>query len=275
MVKVYVLMDIEGIAGVVHGSEGSPGNPEYERARRLMTGEASAVVAGVFAVDPDASVTVVDSHGPYRNIIPEELDERATLLRGKPRHFGMMDGIDGGYDLAMFVGVHGSAGAGSSVLSHTFTGHLFDVKVNGVSYGELGLNAAMAGAFDVPVALVAGDQVVEGDARNLLGDGVVFVRTKESRSHAAAESMHPNVARRLLTNAAQRVIGDRVRVPPFRLETPMTVEVTFDRPVYADLAGMLDGVECIDGRTIRFVRDTMPDAYRVLRVITVLCSTPV
>lgn len=275
MVKVYVLMDIEGIAGVVHGSEGSPGNPEYERARRLMTGEASAVVAGIFDADPDASVTVVDSHGPYRNIIPEELDERAMLSRGKPRHFGMMDGIDEGYDLAMFVGVHGSAGAGSSVLSHTFTGHLFDVKVNGVSYGELGLNAAMAGAFGVPVALVAGDQVVERDARALLGDGVMFVRTKHSRSASAAESVHPNVARRLLTDAAQRVIGERLRVPPFRLETPLTVQVTFDRPVYADLAAMLDGVERVDGRTVRFVRDTMPDAYRVLRVITVLCSTPV
>lgn len=275
MVKVYILMDIEGIAGVVHGSEGSPGNPEYERARRLMTGEASAVVAGIFDADPDASVTVVDSHGPYRNIIPEELDERAVLSRGKPRHFGMMDGIDEGYDLAMFVGVHGSAGAGSSVLSHTFTGHLFDVKVNGVSYGELGLNAAMAGAFGVPVALIAGDQAVERDARELLGDGVTFVRTKHSRSASAAESVHPNVARRLLTDAAQRVIGERLRVPPFRLDAPMSVEVAFDRPVYADLAAMLDGVERVDGRTVRFVRETMPDAYRVLRVITVLCSTPV
>lgn len=275
MVKVYVLMDIEGIAGVVHGDEGSKGNPEYERARRLMTAEASAVVAGIFEANPEASVTVVDSHGPYRNIIPEELDERATLSRGKPRHFGMMDGIDDGYDLAMFVGVHGSAGAGSSVLSHTFTGHLFDVKVNGVSYGELGLNAAMAGAFGVPVMLVAGDQVVEDDAHGLLGDNVVFVRTKHSRSHAAAESPHPNVARRLLTEAARRVIMDRPQVVPSRLDTPMTIEVTFDRPVYADLAAMLDDVERIDGRTIRVVRDTMPDTYRLLRVITVLCSTPV
>ncbi len=275
MVKVYVLMDIEGIAGIVHGSEGSPGNPEYERARRLMTAEASAAVAGIFAADPDASVTVVDSHGPYRNIIPEELDERATLSRGKPRHFGMMDGIDEGYDLAMFIGVHGSAGAGSSVLSHTFTGHLFDVNVNGVSYGELGLNAAMAGCFGVPVMLVAGDQVVEGDARALLGDNLVFVQTKHSRSHAAAESVHPNVARRLLTEAARRVIMERPQVVPFQLDAPMTVEVTFDRPVYADLAAMLDDVERIDGRTIRVVRDTMPDTYRVLRVITVLCSTPV
>jgi D-amino peptidase len=275
VVKVYVLMDIEGVAGVVHGQEGSPGNPEYERARRLMTGEASAVVAGIFDADPDASVTVVDSHGPYRNIIPEELDERATLLRGKPRHFGMMDGIDEGYDLAMFVGVHGSAGAGSSVLSHTFTGHLFDVKVNDVSHGELGLNASMAGAFGVPVVLVAGDQVVAHDAHELLGEHVAFVQTKHSRSQAAAEGVHPNVARRLLAEAARRVVQERPPVEPLIVETPVTVDVTFDRPVFADLAGMLDDVERVDGRSVRFVRDDMPGAYRVMRVITVLCSTPV
>jgi D-amino peptidase len=275
MVKVFVLMDIEGIAGVVHGEEGSKGNPEYERARRLMTAEASAVVAGIFDADPDADVSVVDSHGPYRNIIPEELDERATLSRGKPRHFGMMDGIDGCYDLAMFVGVHGSAGAGSSVLSHTFTGHLFDVKVNGVSHGELGLNAAMAGAYGVPVMLVAGDQVVAGDVRDLLGENVEFVQTKHSRSASAAESVHPNVARRLLREAAARVVNDRPSVAPLQVETPVTVDVTFDRPVYADLAAMLDDVERVDGRTIRYMRDDMPNAYRVLRLITVLCSTPV
>lgn len=275
MVKVYVLMDIEGIAGVVHGEEGSKGNPEYERARRLMTAEASAVVAGIFDADSDASVTVVDSHGPYRNIIPEDLDERAILSRGKPRHFGMMDGIDEGYDLAMFVGVHGSAGAGFSVLSHTFTGHLFDVKINGASYGELALNAAMAGAYGVPVMLVAGDQVVASDTRELLGEHVVFVQTKHSRSHAAAESVHPNIACRRLAEAAHRVVRARPDVVPLKVQTPVTVEVTFDRPVYADLAAMLDAVERVNGRTIRFVRDTMPDAYRVLRVITVLCSTPV
>jgi D-amino peptidase len=129
--RVYVTADIEGIAGVVHGEEGGKGNPEYERARRLMTAEASAVVAGIFDADAEARVSVVDVHGPYRNIIPEELDERATLSRGKPRHFGMMDGIDGGFDVAMFIGVHGRAGSGPSVLSHTFTGTILDIKING------------------------------------------------------------------------------------------------------------------------------------------------
>ena len=112
MVRAYVLMDIEGVAGVVHGEEGAKGNAEYERVRRLMTNEASAVVRGVLAAEPSADVVVVDSHGPYRNIIPELLDERATLMRGKPRVAGMMEGIDEDVDFAIFVGVHGKAGEG-------------------------------------------------------------------------------------------------------------------------------------------------------------------
>ncbi|MCO5178117.1 MAG: M55 family metallopeptidase [Thermomicrobiales bacterium] len=274
MTRVFVTVDIEGIAGVVHVSEGSPGNPEYERARRLMTAEASAVVAGIFDADPGASVTVADVHGPYRNLIPEELDERATLSRGKPRHFGMMDGIDENYDLAMFIGVHGRAGSDQSVLSHTFTGTILDVTINGKSMGELGLNAMMAGAYGVPVVLVAGDQSVEAEARDLFGDGQSIITVKHSRAHLAAESVHPNVARKMLREAATRVIRERADVAPLTVDLPVEVTITLARPALADLVAMLDNVERIDGRSLRFTRPTVPDAYRILRLITVLCSTP-
>src|SRR5919202_1935998 len=213
--RVFVTVDIEGIAGVVNGEEGARGNPEYERARRLMTQEANAVVAGIYDADPGAEVTVADVHGPYRNMIPEDLDERATFSRGKPKTFGMVDGIDRCYDVSIFVGVHGRAGSGPAVLSHTFTGAILDVLVNGKAYGELRLR-----------------------------------------------------------EAAARAIRERPGVGPLRVETPVNVEVSFARPVYADLAAMIDGVERVDGRTIRFRREDMPNAYRVLRLLTVLCSTP-
>ncbi|MBX6342861.1 MAG: M55 family metallopeptidase [Thermomicrobiaceae bacterium] len=267
-------VDIEGIAGVVHGEEGSKGNPEYERARRLMTAEASAVVAGIFDADPGARVTVVDVHGPYRNIIPEELDERATLSRGKPRVYGMVHGIERGYDAAMFIGVHGRAGSAPAVLSHTFTGSILDVRINGRSYGELGLNAALAGAYGVPVVLVAGDQTVATEAREVLGEQVIAVQVKESLANLSAESVHPRVAQRMLREAAARAVRERPAVPPLRVDTPVRAEVDLARPVLADLAEMIDGVERLGGRTVGFTRPDMPAVYRVLRLITVLCTTP-
>ncbi|HEY8599651.1 MAG TPA: M55 family metallopeptidase [Thermomicrobiales bacterium] len=273
--RVFVTVDIEGVAGVVHNDEGERGNPEYERARRLMTQEANAVVAGIFDADPEARVTVADVHGTYRNMIPEDLDERATLSRGKPKMMGMMDGVENGYDLAMFVGVHGRAGAAPAALSHTFIGTILDVRVNGLSFGELGLNAAVAGAHGVPVVLVAGDQTVVEEAREALGERVITVQVKESRAHVAAESLHPNVARAKLREAAARAVRERPDVPPLRVTTPTEVEVMLARPVYADLAALIDDVVRVDGRTVRFTRADMLNAYRVLRLITVLCSSPV
>lgn len=273
--RVYLSMDIEGIAGIVNSEEGARGNPEYERARRLMTAEASAVVAGIFDADAEAQVTVADGHGMYRNLIPEELDERATIYRGKPRVYAMVDGIDRGYDLAMFVGYHGRAGAGPSVLSHTFNGSLFDIRINGTSFGELGLNAALAGAYGVPPGLIAGDQSVADEARDLFGADVLTVTVKESRGHVAAESIHPNAARRMLREAAARAVREGAKVPPLRVQTPVGVEVTFARPVYGDLAELVENVERIDGRTVRFTRPDMPAAYRVLRLIATLGTTPI
>jgi D-amino peptidase len=274
-VRIFVTVDIEGIAGVVHSMDGQPGNVEYERARRLMTQEANALAAGIFDADSEARVTIADVHGPYRNLIPEDLDERTTYSRGKPKMFGMVDGIDRGYDQAMLIGVHGRAGTGSAVLSHTFTGQILDIVVNGKSYGELGLNAAMAGAYGVPVTLVAGDQAAAAEGKDLLGEGLITVEVKESRAYLAAESLHPAAARAKLREAAARAVREPLAVQPLKVTTPVTIEISFAPPVYADLAAMIDDVERINGRTIRFTRADMPNAYRVLRLITVLCNSPV
>ncbi len=274
MTKVFVLVDIEGIAGVVNSEEGQPGNAEYERARRLMTEEANATVRGILAADPGAEITVTDTHGPYRNIIPELLDRRARLLRGKPSPFGMMDGIGPTYDAAMFIGVHARAGAGSATLSHTFTGTLLDVRINGKSYGELGLNAAVAGVHGVPVVLVAGDQVVQGEARDLLGPNVTTVVVKESRGFSRAESLHPTVARERIEQAAEGALQNRAGILPLQVAKPVHVEVEVARPSIADMAMAIEGIERVDGRTVCTVRDDMLAANRFLRLITLLCAVP-
>ncbi|MBI3979336.1 MAG: M55 family metallopeptidase [Chloroflexi bacterium] len=273
--RVYIAIDMEGVAGVVNNEEGARGNPEYERARRLMTAEASAAVAGIFDAAPDAQVTVADSHGTYRNLIPEELDERATINRGKPRLHGMVDGIDRGYDIAMLLGVHGRAGAAPAVLSHTHTGNIFEVRVNGKPFGELAMNAALAGAHGVPVVLVAGDQTVAEEARDLLGGEVVTVKTKESRGNLTAECLHPRVSQRKIREAAAWVVRERPNVPPLKVQTPVDVEVVVVRPVFADFAELIENVKRMDGRTIRFTRPDMPAVYRIVRLIAELSRVPI
>lgn len=270
---MFISVDIEGVAGVSSRDEGSRGNPEYERARRLMTEEANAAIRGVFTGAPDAEVSIADAHGSFTNMIPELLDPRARLVRGKPRPLAMIEGIQGGFDAAMFVGYHGRAGTRESVLSHTFTGTLGDVRVNGKSFGEIGLNAAVAGYFDVPLLLVTGDASVDAEARDLLpGTGTVVV--KRSIGQYAVDSVHPDRAREMIEQGASNATRAGHGVLPFVVSGPVSLDVDVTIPAYADQAMVIPGIERTAGRSLAYSAPDYLTAYRVVRLIATLSTVP-
>src|SRR5918992_6153816 len=129
------------------------GHEDYPIARRLMTGDANAAIAGAF--DAGATeVVVCDSHGPARTLLVEELDSRATLVRGLHKPGKMVEGLDSSFDAVCLVGYHARAGAAHGILNHTWLGkEIQDVWLNGEPAGELRLVAAVAGHFGVPVVL--------------------------------------------------------------------------------------------------------------------------
>jgi D-amino peptidase len=164
--QVYISVDMEGIAGVVHEDQTDPIEPrhagEYNRFRRLMTNEANAAIAG--ALDAGATrVLVNDSHWLTRNLLAEELHPEAELLSGGPKRLSMMEGIQSGFDAAMFIGYHARAGTRHAIIDHTYTSRVYEARINGRPVGELALNAAMAGVHGVPVALVSGDQALAAE----------------------------------------------------------------------------------------------------------------
>ena len=136
--RVLVSVDMEGVAGVVAPEDIMPGHAEYERNRTYMTDEASAAVRGILAYEANASVVVCDAHAGYRNLLPDRIDRRCTLLRGSPRSHGMLTGIDGDVDAVCFVGYHGKAGTTRSVLAHTISGRtIARVRCNGRELGDM------------------------------------------------------------------------------------------------------------------------------------------
>ncbi|MGW5028333.1 M55 family metallopeptidase, partial [Streptomyces albidoflavus] len=187
--RILISVDMEGVSGIVHPRETHPDGYDYGRARALMTAEANAAVAGVLDAEPGAEVWVADAHGSYRNLLPEEVDRRARLVRGKPRPLGMLGGIDERTDAVLFVGYHVRAGAGPGVLAHTMSDALLDVRVDGRSLGEIGLNAAVAGHLGVPVVLLSGDDAACAEVRELV-PGVRTVAVKEALGQFAAAGLH-------------------------------------------------------------------------------------
>jgi D-amino peptidase len=269
-VRALVSVDMEGIAGVVHSEDIQPGHREYERNRALLTAEANAAVRGVHAYAADAEVLVADAHAQFRNLLPEVLDERAELVRGTPRLHGMMAGLAADIDAVLYIGYHGKAGATRSVLAHTMSGRVIaDVRCDGSSLGELGLNAALAAHHDVPSVLVSGDNTVAAEADEV-APGMHSVVVKQALGARAARTIHPREACRRIELAVPRALADRAAVRTRRFEGAVRVEVQVHRPHMAEHALLVPGMERVDGCTLGYEAPDFPTAYDIVELIAVL-----
>lgn len=270
--RVLISADMEGIAGIVHPAETNPERYDYERGRALMTAEVNAAIAGVLAAAPDTVVQVADAHGPFRNILPEELDRRARLIRGKPRPLGMLGGLDDGVDAVLLVGYHARAGSGPAVLAHTISDAVLDVRLNGQSMGEIGLNAAVAGSHGVPVVLLSGDDAACAELRALAPEALT-VQVKRALGQSAAETMHPHQARERLRAAATKAIEGRGHIPPVVVAGPVEVEVDLYGPYTVDLATLIPGVSRAPGaRTVALTARDIAEAHRVIQLLVQLAQ---
>jgi D-amino peptidase len=268
--RVLVSVDMEGIAGVVDPDDIRPGHAEYERNRGLLTAEASAAVRGVLAYDAGADVLVSDAHAVFRNLLPDKLDRRAELLRGNPKPWGMMSGIDENIDAVVFIGYHGKAGTPRSVLAHTISGAVVaDLRCNGRSLGELGLNTALAAHFGVPPVLVAGDDSVAEEAADV-APGMRSVIVKRALGARAAAALHPEEACDRIERELPGALADRALVKPLHFDGPVVLEVTVHATRMTDHALLVPGMELADGRTLRYAAPDFPAAYRVSELIAVL-----
>jgi len=272
--RVYISVDMEGVAGVVHEDQTNPTDPrcapEYARFRKLMTAEANAAVQG--ALDAEATrVLVNDSHWDMRNVLAEELHEGAELVSGGPKPRSMMEGIDGGFDAALFIAYHARAGTRNAILDHTYTDRILDARLNGRSMGELGLNAALAGAYDVPVVLVSGDAALAAEAHDLLGEEITTVIVKEALGRHAARSLAPAVACRRIREGTSKALR-RKKTRRFTIESPVTLEVDFSKTVEADMAEITPGAVRTSGRTVAFKHDDYREVFRAWRAMQNLAT---
>jgi len=264
--KVYISVDMEGIACVTHGDHVKLEGTEYEMARKWMTAEANAAIEGAFEAGA-TEVVVSDSHGHMRNMLPDELHEDALLVRGAPRPLTMMEGLDETFDAAFFVGYHSMAGTAKGILSHTYLGRsVYALRLNGVTVGEPGFNAAIAGHLGVPVALVCGDDTVDAEMGELI-PSTERVITKWAISPLSARNLTPKASQKRIRQGAKRALDRLSEIKPWLLERPIRFEVDFMRPIYTYLAADIPGVEPLDGRTLAYTGADMLEVTRTWRLI--------
>jgi D-amino peptidase len=270
--KVYMSVDMEGITGVVDGSQTGSSGSDYNLARKWMAEDVNAAVKAALEAGA-AEIVVNDAHGSKRNIIITDLHPAASLLTGTPKPLSMMQGIEEGADVALFIGYHAKAGTQDGVLDHTISGGtVYSIKINGIEMPELGINALIAGYFDVPVGLVVGDKAVCRQAKEILGDQVVTAEVKEAVGRYAAKNLPLEKAHQLIQERAKLAIDKRSELKPYKLDGPYTFELAFMRSSQADGPMMVPGVERVDARTVRMRSDDFLVGVKFMRALISLAQ---
>lgn len=265
--KVYISVDMEGIAGAVTASQLGPSGFEYNKFRELTTAEVLAAIEGARAAGATEFV-ISDSHGNGENLLIDQLPPDVTLVRAWPRPLSMMAGIDSTFDAVMFIGYHASATSMGGVRAHTLSSaRLTAVRLNGMDASETMLNAAIAGHFGVPVVLVTGDDYAIAEARQTLGDVEGAVVKKALGFHSAA-TMMPAAAQALIRERARIALERRADFRPYVLPPPIQLDVSFKNYRPAEVLAYLPIVSRPAARTIRFVGRDMPEVSRFLTVVT-------
>jgi D-amino peptidase len=251
--RIYICADIEGVAGVVDIDQLQPSGSGHAEARRLMTDEVLAAIEGARAAGA-GEIVVADSHGNGRNLLIPDFPDAVELVQGWPRPLVMMQGIEQGrFDGMLFIGHHAGAGSTDGVLAHTMSGRLIaDVTVNGESWSETDLNAAIAAHFGVPVLLATGDDAYTGHVQHIL-PGTATVTTKAAFGASSARSLTPAASRAKIRAAAEQAVRALPSAEVSALpQAPLEVELTLKRRQAAELLAYLPIVERAAAHTVRF-----------------------
>jgi D-amino peptidase len=260
--------DMEGATGVTHTTDVVPGTEQWQRFRRMFTGDVNACAAGLF--DGGATeVLVNEAHSSQRNLLLEDLDARATMLTGRHKPLSMMQGIDSGVAGVVFLGYHTGAGV-DGVLAHTYLENsITGVWLDGVRASEGRLNAALAAEHGVPVLMVTGDDKTCEDALDYV-PAVRVVAVKECVSRYAAICVPPaRTAERIRFTAANslELAGrGRAHVAPHR------IEVDFDATHLAHAAAVVPTVDLIGPRRVGFDAVSMTEAMKAFKVVTAIAA---
>ncbi|MCK6470480.1 MAG: M55 family metallopeptidase [Planctomycetes bacterium] len=261
--KVFISVDIEGCAGVVGPFHTARAGDDYGVARRWMTREANAAIEGAFAGGA-TEILVNDSHGSMTNLVLDELDPRARVITGNTKTLSMMEGIDGGFDAAMFVGYHTAAGE-TGTISHTMAIQFHHVRLNGEPCGEFDLNAAVAGQYGARAVLLSGDDRICTHIAKRYPQ-VRAVEVKKYRGRYACDNLHPTAACAKIRSAAAEAIKNAAKVERIVLREHV-MEIDLPNEVAAEYAAMLPCYEQVGARTVRF---SAPDAAKLYQMQIVL-----
>ncbi|MFJ2768805.1 M55 family metallopeptidase [Streptomyces sp. NPDC087300] len=271
--KILISADMEGATGVTWPADVLPGTAQWERCRSMFTSDVNAAVLGFLDGGAD-EVLINEAHWTMRNLLLEELDERAEMLTGRHKSLSMVEGVQhGDVDGIAFIGYHAGAGM-EGVLAHTYLANqITGVWLNGVRASEGLLNAHVVAEYGVPVVLVTGDDLACEDALGY-APGALKVAVKDHVSRYAAVCRTPARTASDIRAAAKEAAALAGRTEP-TADGPFTVEVEFDAEHLSMAATVVPGVRRTGERKVAYDSGTMYEGIRTFKAVTTIASAAV
>jgi D-amino peptidase len=235
-----------------------------------MTDEVKAAIAG--AKDGGADeILICDAHDTGRNIYVEQLDSDVEIVQGSAYDMGMMAGMSKDFNASLQIGYHSMRHTHAGTLGHTYTYSIAELKFNGVTVGESGLSAAIAGHFGVPLVFVSGDAHAVRQAQRL-AKNIVGVPTKTGVGLYGVRSLTPKKACDMIRRGVKEALGRVGDIRPFVVKHPVLMQVEFERPLMAQYVSRIPMTKRVDIKTVSYKAKDVLEAFEVFNVMNAVAA---
>ena len=269
--RIYLSVDMEGISGVTRWQDVITSGQDYQLARSWMTADVNAAIAG--ARDAGATEFVVEeNHGVEMlcNLLLDEIDPTADVVRGIPRGGSTTAAaLDDSFDAVFLIGHHAKAGDHVGFGAHTISYENYrEVRLLGRPISEGEIFAVIAAQAGVPVALIAGDDVVCAEMQSVC-PGIVTAEVKRALSTTGGWIIPPTRAQEIIRKKARKATKQvrKGSIPvhelPPRIAMEIELRTSMTGAVQESIAEHHPEFTVKDDRTLMFEHGQMAVAYRM------------
>lgn len=249
MKRFVVRCDMEGVSGIVSYEQAEPGKSEYIVGQRYFMDDLLALIKGLNDGGAE-EILIYDEHFYGRNVDMDRLPDNVSVICGKPLYeIDNAGGLTGDCDGMILLGYHSKRGTQNALLNHTYEPDIRNIIINGVSVGEIGVEAGIAGDFQVPFVLITGDSEGVKEAMQLAPD-VMGVIVKESLSEFGALCYSSKKTASVIYDASKTLAETERIFKPVSFGNQVEMVIEFFDTDFAKLYLEIYGKPVFRGKTV-------------------------
>lgn len=259
--KLYLVADMEGIAGVVSTTQTEGVSSYFDAARLQYTREIKAVCEAALSAGAE-EIYVNDFHGNGINLVPEMLPREVMVIRGNFRPTSGYDLLDETFSGLILLGVHARTGSASAVIPHTYSAKV-SFEIFGQPVGEFDILALLAGEKKVPTILISGDsKAIEQAGTNMPSAHTVI--TKYSTGAESALCVHPDRVSELLREETRRAVKNISAIEPSQITGPTQLVIKLNDVSLAPRIEWIPGLKRTADTIFEFTGKNMREIANVI-----------